>query len=116
AAERSLLDALHTHGLRGWCWLGDLANLPATSGSPEEQLLARVADGVQSHPALGAYKGIDEPRNPFRGANWIRPAGLIRAYERLKRIDATHPVVIIQAPIGTVAQFKPYQPAFDITG
>ena len=80
------------------------------------ELLARIADGVQGHPALGAYKGVDEPRNPFRGDNWVRPAGLVRAYERLKQLDGAHPLVITQAPIGTVAQLTPYRPAFDITG
>jgi hypothetical protein len=76
----------------------------------------RVADGLQGHPALAAYKGEDEPRNPFRGKNWIRPDGLVRGYRRLKQIDSAHPLVIIQAPIGTPAQLRPYVPAFDVTG
>jgi hypothetical protein len=116
AAERQLLDALAAHGLHGWTWLGDLANLPAGPSPPQALLLARVADGLQGHLALAAYKGVDEPRNPFRGASWIRPDGLERAYQRLKQIDPEHPIVIIQAPIGTVAQLRPYRPAFDITG
>jgi hypothetical protein len=116
AAERATLDALQARGLHAWCWLGDLPNLPEGATSPQSQLLARVADGLGGHAALGFYKGIDEPRNPFRGANWIRPAGMIRAYQALHRIDAGHPVVVIQAPIGTVAQLSPYGPAFDITG
>jgi hypothetical protein len=116
AAERALLDAARAHGLRGWLWLGDLPNLPAGATSPQAKLLSAVADGMQGHPALSAYKGIDEPRNPFRGANWIRPAGLVRAYQLLHRIDPAHPVVITQAPIATVAQLVPYRPAFDITG
>lgn len=116
AAERTTLDALQAHGLQAWCWLGDLPNLPEGTTSPQSQLLARVADGLGGHAALGFYKGIDEPRNPFRGADWIRPAGMIRAYQQLHRIDPAHPVVVIQAPIGTVAQLSPYRPAFDITG
>jgi hypothetical protein len=116
AAERALLDAAGAHGLQGWLWLGDLPNLPAGTTSPQAKLLSSVADGLQGHAALGAYKGIDEPRNPFRGANWIRPAGLVRAYELLHRVDPAHPVVITQAPIGTVAQLRPYRPTFDITG
>src|SRR5262249_44079742 len=55
--ERTLLDAAAAHGLQGWLWLGDVPNLPATPGSQQEQLLARIVDGVQGHPALGAYKG-----------------------------------------------------------
>jgi hypothetical protein len=94
AEQRSVLDAVGAHGVRAWLWLGDAA----VDDSP---LLARVVDGLAGHPALGAYKGVDEPRNPFRGADWIRPAGPIRAYKRIKRIDPSHPVVVTQAPIGT---------------
>jgi hypothetical protein len=108
-AQRKLLDAVGAHGLKGWVWLGDAA----VDDAPP---LPQIADALGSHPALGHYKGVDEPRNPFRGANWIRPAGPIRAYTRIKQIDPAHPVVIVQAPIGTVAQFVPYRPAFDITG
>ncbi len=120
AAERTLLDALASHGLHAWLWLGDLPDLPPpTPGGPpsqREQLLLKLADSLESHPALGAYKSVDEPRNPFRGPNLIRPAGLVRGYRRLRQIDASHPVVIIQAPLGTVAELTPYRPAFDITG
>ena len=118
AEQRRLLDAAGAHGLHGWLWLGDAANLPPPTQPPSdaERLLARIADGVQGHPALGAYKGVDEPRNPFRGDAWVRPAGLVRAHDRLHRLDGAHPLVITQAPIGTLAQLTPYRPAFDITG
>jgi hypothetical protein len=115
AAERRTLDALHARGLQGWLWLGDLTNLPATSNSPRARMLARVADGLQSHPGLAAWKGVDEPANPERPKP-VPPAGLVRGHARLKQIDPVHPLVIIQAPLGTVAQLKPYIPAFDITG
>jgi hypothetical protein len=120
--QRALLAAAASHGLRAWLWLGNAANLPprlpphGAEPTPQERLLARIADGVQGHPGLGAYKGVDEPRNPFRGVNWIRPAGLVRAYRRLHALDGVHPLVITQAPIGTLAQLTPYRPAFDITG
>jgi hypothetical protein len=116
AAERKTLDTLHRQGLRGWVWLGELTNLPAQQGSDRERLLAAVADGLQSHPALAAYKGEDEPRNPFRGADWIRPDGLVRGYEHLKRIDPVHPLVIIHAPLSTPAQLRPYTKACDVVG
>jgi len=120
AAERALLDAAHAHGLHAWSWLGGTTNLPArAAGAPpsrQEQLLTKLADGLQDHPALGAYKGIDEPANPFRGANVVPPAGMVRAYKRLKAVDPSHPVVVIQAPLGTVARLARYRPTFDITG
>src|SRR6185312_12102467 len=33
----------------------------------------------------------------------------------LRASDPNHPVVITQAPVGTVPQLVPYRPAFDIT-
>jgi hypothetical protein len=118
AEQRTLLDKSGAHGLQGWLWLGEAANLPPPGPQPstQERLLTRIAEGVMGHPALAAYKGVDEPRNPFRGANWIRPAGLVRAHVRLKQLDASHPLVITQAPVNTLAQLTPYRPAFDITG
>ena len=120
AQERAQLDAAATHGLHCWLWLGDVPNLPpATAGSPpsaNEQMLERIVTELGAHPALGAYKGIDEPRNPFRGPDWIRPAGMLRAYKRLKALDPSHPMVITQAPRGAVADLVPYRTALDITG
>jgi hypothetical protein len=120
AAERATLDAAAAHGLRCWLYLGELPDLPAraagTQASVREQMLNRITATFKQHPGLGAYKGVDEPRNPFRGENWLRPAGLVRAAQRLKALDPQHPLVIIQAPRSTVAQLSPYRPAFDITG
>ena len=120
AAERALLDAAAAHGLHCWLYLGELPDLPprAAGGqaSAREQMLSSIAASLKNHPGLGAYKGVDEPRNPLRGNNWIRPEGLARAARRLKALDPNHPLVIIQAPRSTVAQLTPYRPTFDITG
>jgi hypothetical protein len=120
AAERAQLDAAAAHGLQCWLYLGELPDLPARAAgqqaSARETMLSTITAAFKTHPGLGAYKGIDEPRNPFRGENWIRPAGLVRAARRLKALDPNHPLVIIQAPRGTVAQLTPYRPAFDVTG
>jgi hypothetical protein len=115
-AERARLDAAAAHGLHCWPWLGQVPNLPTRAGSAREQLLVRIVNGLKDHPALGAYKGIDEPANPFSGPNRIPAAGLVRAYRRLKTLDPAHPLVVIQAPRGKVADLVPYRPAFDITG
>ena len=120
AEERANLDAAAAHGLLCWLYLGEVPNLPARSAgaqaSTREQMLATIAGTFKAHPGLGAYKGVDEPRNPFRGNNWIRPEGLTRAARRLKAEDPNHPLVIIQAPRSSVAQLTPYRPTFDITG
>jgi hypothetical protein len=120
AAERAQLDAAAAAGLLCWLYLGEVPDLPARAAgqqaSAREQMLSTITASLKNHPGLGAYKGVDEPRNPFRGANWLRPEGLVRAAKRLKALDPNHPLVIIQAPRSTVAQLTPYRPAFDITG
>ena len=116
AAEKQLHATAAAHGLRCWLWLGDTPNLPAKAGSANEQLLTKLVTAFRGDAALLAWKGYDEPRNPFRGQNWIRPDGLIRAYQKIKSLDPAHPVVIIQAPRSPVADLIPYRPAFDITG
>jgi hypothetical protein len=111
AAESARIEAAASHGMFCWTRLGNAGNLPAATGSVEEQLLVRIANGLKAQAALGAYKGTDEP-----ALGGIPAAGLVRARTKLRAIDPDHPVVIIQAPLGTVASLTPYRPAFDITG
>jgi len=119
-SERELLDAAAQHGLHTWTYLGQLPNLPppvaGTPPSRNEQLLVRVVNGLGGHSALGAWKGLDEPRNEPHPGRFTKPPGLVRAYKRLKALDPAHPVVITQAPRNTAAELAPYRPAFDITG
>jgi hypothetical protein len=120
AAQRKLHDTLAGKGLGGWLWLGNTPDFPPPkAGQPasvNEQLMTKIVTALRSHTALLAYKGVDEPRNPERGPDWVRPGGLVRAYAKLKSLDPNHPLVIVQAPLGPVADLIPYRPAFDITG
>ncbi|TMK24968.1 MAG: hypothetical protein E6G64_16665, partial [Actinobacteria bacterium] len=86
AAEKAVLDAAGAHGFHCWLQLGEIATLPTSSGSPNEQLLTRIANGLKGHPALGVYKGVDEPANPNRPSP-VPAAGLVRAYQKLKALD-----------------------------
>ena len=106
---------LRAHGLHCWLQLGNVPDLPARAVSPNRRLLTNIVGQLKDHPALGAWKGIDEPANPNRPAR-VPAAGLVRAYRTLRAADPNHPVVITQAPLGTAAQLTPYRPAFDITG
>jgi hypothetical protein len=111
AAERARMDAAVAHGMYCWTRLGNAASLSTTAGSPEEQILVKLANGLKTHTGLGAWKGADEPA-------WgnVPAAGLTRARTKLRTVDLDHPVVIIQAPLQSVAKLTPYRPAFDITG
>lgn len=115
AAAHTLLDAAAAHGLHCWLQLGEVPNLSTRTPAANEQLLTSIAGELKDHPALGAWKGVNEPANRSGAA---RPAvsGLVRAHERLKALDPNHPLVIIQAPRATLAQLSQYRPAFDITG
>jgi hypothetical protein len=115
AEEREVLDAAAAHGLHCWLQLGNVPDLPARALSANKQLLPKIVRQLKDHPALGAWKGIDEPANPNRPAR-VPVAGLVRAYRTLRTTDPNHPVVITQAPVGTAARLAPYRPAFDITG
>jgi hypothetical protein len=113
AAERARLDAAHAAGLTCWVWLGSLTNL---APSADDAALRHVVEALRTHPALGAWKGQDEPRNPFDPARSVPPDNLARGHRVVASLDGAHPVVIIQAPRGTVDGLIPYRPAFDIGG
>jgi hypothetical protein len=115
ASQGVFLDQAAAQDLRCWLWLGDLPNLPVQPGGPKELLIRKIVAAFKNHPGLGAYKGIDEPANPAP-ANRIPIAALVRARQRIAALDPNHPLVIIQAPKGTVAELTPYRPTFDITG
>ena len=94
------------HGLRGWLWLGDAAEpaAPAAQPSPQRAAARAVVDGVQgpcrrSAPTRGSTSRAT--RSAARTGSG-RPGSCAR-YQRLQALDPTHPVVIIQAPISTVA-------------
>jgi hypothetical protein len=115
-AERARLDAAAAHALQCWTWLGSLTNLPPGAPSPQQRLLTQVVEGLRTHPALGAWKGQDEPRNPFNPSRSIPAANLARGHRVVKALDPDHPLVVVQAPRGTVKGLVPYRPAFDIAG
>jgi hypothetical protein len=115
AAEREVLDAAAAHGLRCWVQLGNVPNLSGRPLAANHELLIKIVGELKDHPALGAWKGVDEPANPNRPSR-VPVAGLVRAYRQLRATDPDHPVVIIQAPVGTAARLAPYGPASDITG
>jgi len=106
--EQKYLDAAAKSGLHCMPFLREHSMVK----TPEDeatlrQLIARFKD----HPGLGAWKGDDEPE---WGKKPIEP--LARAKQVIKEVDPNHPVVIIQAPRGTVESLRPYNAAADVIG
>ncbi|HEU5213957.1 MAG TPA: hypothetical protein VFU30_00295 [Gaiellaceae bacterium] len=115
AAARELLDAAEAHGLLCWLQLGSVPDFSDRAPAANEELLTSIVGELKGHPALGVWKGVDEPANPNRPSR-VPAAGLVRAYHKTKALDPSHPLALIQAPLGTVAQLAPYRSACDITG
>jgi hypothetical protein len=110
AREIQYLDAAAKNGMYCATYLRELASLPADKPQAEAKLRGMV-ERLKDHPGLGVWKGADEPE---WGKHPVEP--LRRAYDFIHQIDGRHPVLIIQAPRGTVDSLKSYDPIYDITG
>ena len=104
------LNAAARHGMYCWPYLQDLASLKPGDDAREKQL-REVITRFKNHPGLLVWKGVDEPE---WGKHPVAP--LLHARDVIRELDPNHPVVIIQAPRGTVETLRPYNAAGDITG
>ncbi|MGD0259814.1 MAG: hypothetical protein ABSD29_08295 [Verrucomicrobiota bacterium] len=110
AHERKYEEAAARYGLHCWLNLREVSALKPGDTTSEE-LLRKVLTTFRNHPGLGVYKGADEPE---WGKEPLPP--LERAYQVIKELDPDHPLVIIQAPRGTIDSMREYNPVCDITG
>lgn len=108
AKERQYLDTAARNDLFVMPYLGNRASVDSVK---KEEALRDLIEQLKDYPALGAWKGEDEPE---WGKRPLEP--LLRAREIIRTADPNHPVVIIQAPRGTVESMRPYNPAGDILG
>ncbi len=108
--ERKFEDAAARYGLHCWLNLREVSEIK-TPNSKAEQTLRKILTTFRDHPGLGVYKGADEPE---WGKQPLPP--LERAYAIIKELDPNHPLAIIQAPRGTIASLRKYNPVCDITG
>ena len=110
AREKELESAAAAQGMFCWINLRELAGVKKND-SERAAMLRRVVNEFKNNPGLGFWKGEDEPE-------WGKAAAppLARAREIIRELDTNHPVVIIQAPRGTVKTLRRYEAAADITG
>jgi hypothetical protein len=108
AREQAWLDAAAKHGLYCMPYLREYGSI---ASDEEEAELRRLVGRFKNHPALGAWKGADEPEWGKRPVSDV-----LRAYRTVKAEDPDHPVVIIHAPRGTVESLRAYNKTADILG
>jgi hypothetical protein len=70
-----------------------------------------VVNRFKDHPALVAWKNVDEPA---WGKQPLRP--ISKAYRLIKQLDPKHPVIMNHAPRNTIEQLRRYCVACDGTG
>jgi hypothetical protein len=106
--EQEYLQEAARYGLYCMPYLREYASV---NSDAQAAGLRSIINRFKNDPALGAWKGADEPE-------WrkIPLAPLLRARQIIRQADPNHPVVIIQAPRGTAASLHKYDATGDIMG
>jgi hypothetical protein len=106
--EQEYLDVAARYGLFCMPYLKEYARVSSDAHAAKLRMLI---NRFKNSPALGAWKGADEPE-------WgnIPLAPLLRARQIIREEDPDHPVVIIQAPRGTAESLRKYDATGDIMG
>lgn len=110
AQQKKWLDAAARNGMYCWPYLAELASLDAADGRREARL-REVINRFKNHPGLLVWKGVDEPE---WGKHEVGP--MLRARAVIRELDPHHPLVIIQAPRGTLETLRRYNDTGDIFG
>jgi hypothetical protein len=109
ANEQKYLDQAAKYGL--YCATNLREYSSVKEGEPKEAKLRELVERFKDHPALGVWKGVDEPQ---WGKHPVEP--MLRAYEIIHKLDGRHPVFVVQAPRGKVEELRAYDATYDITG
>lgn len=110
AYEQKYEDAAARSGLHCLIYLGDLASIKPED-KRREALLRDVVNRFKNHPGFGAWKGCDEPD---WGHHPMPPLTHVR--EVIRQLDPNHPMVLIQAPRGTIQSMRTYNSTADVVG
>ena len=106
--EQEYLNVAARYGLFCMPYLREYARI---SSDAQATKLRAIINRFKDYPALGVWKGADEPE-------WgkIPLAPLLRARQIIREEDPNHPIVIIQAPRGTAESLCKYDATGDIMG
>lgn len=108
AREQKYMDAAARYGMHCLPFLRE--DSCVTTPAREAQL-REIVNRFKDNPGLGAWKGEDEPE---WGKVPLPP--LLKARDIIRELDPNHPIVIIQAPRGTVETLGEYNVCGDILG
>lgn len=110
AKEQRIMDAAAASGMFCLPWLKELSSIKPEDTAREAKF-RRVVHLFKDHPAMGVWKGADEPE---WGKEEVPP--LERAREIVCEIDPNHPMWIVHAPRGSVESLRRYNTTMDIVG
>lgn len=110
AEQKKWLDAAARHAMYCWVYLAELASLDPQD-SQREARLREAVNLFKNHPGLLLWKGVDEPE---WGKHEVEP--LLRARNVIRELDPHHPLIIMQAPRGTVETLRRYNDTGDVFG
>jgi hypothetical protein len=109
-AEQKWMDAAADAGMYCLPWLKELSTVEP-GDQKEEAALKRVVERFKDHPAMGCWKGADEPEWGFE---LVEP--MQHARDLVRELDPDHPMWIVEAPLGTIDSMREYNDTMDITG
>jgi hypothetical protein len=112
AQELKYFDAAAKCGIYCMPNLRELARLQEgdTAG---DKLQRQLMNLLKDQPAMGVWKGVDEP---LLTANRATPETMRRAYRRMREIDPSHPVWVVHSAGAAAEQVKEFNDTCDILG
>ena len=116
---RNYLDGLAAAKIYAWLWLGDDIAHFTEKDKEKQEKLKKLIETFKDHPALAFWKGEDEPlwgQMNAKEPGTKTPDKLALPYKMIHQLDPNHPVVVIQAPRGTVKELAEYRSVLDVTG
>lgn len=111
------MDQMASANLYAWMTLGEELAYVKADDEKAQAKLKKMIEMFKDHPALGGWKGADEPAWGNMNSHGKRPpSSIATTYKMIHELDPNHPVIVIQAPRGTAEELAPYNPYLDVTG
>lgn len=111
------MDEFAVAKIYAWMTLGGNLSYVKPDDQTTQDKLKKFIERFKDHPALGGWKGADEPFWGNVNSHGKKPpSSIATTYKIIHELDPNHPVIIIQAANGTAPELAKYDPYLDITG